>query len=144
MALQPLFPGKVFKRVQFSCMLDICSVTGTLSTPTITEPPSVECQDLLIPHKSMHASWEQECQDLGLQSCPKDKGCTKCCPQGDSNAAPPACQTSTIPLSHSFPFSVTQRSLMGVDMFVIYLQGKCDVMASRQIGPPPVTKMSAT
>ena len=24
-------------------------VTNTLSTPTITEPPSVECQDLLIP-----------------------------------------------------------------------------------------------
>ena len=24
-------------------------VTGTLSTPTIMEPPSVECQDLLIP-----------------------------------------------------------------------------------------------
>ena len=24
-------------------------VTDTLSTPTITEPPSVECQDLLIP-----------------------------------------------------------------------------------------------
>ena len=64
MALQPLFPGKVFYRVQFSCMLVICSVTDILSTPTITEPPSVECQDLLFPHRSMHMSWEQECQDL--------------------------------------------------------------------------------
>ena len=27
-------------------MLVICSVTDTLSTPTIMEPPSVECQDL--------------------------------------------------------------------------------------------------
>ena len=39
-------------------MLVICSVTDTLSTPTIsiTEPPSVECQDLSIPNRSMHAS----------------------------------------------------------------------------------------
>ena len=31
-------------------------------TPTITEPPSVECQDLLIPHRSMHGD------DLRFQS----------------------------------------------------------------------------
>ena len=27
-------------------------VSDALSTPTITEPPSLECQDLLIPHRS--------------------------------------------------------------------------------------------
>ena len=27
-------------------------VSDTLSTPTITEPSSVECQDLLIPHRN--------------------------------------------------------------------------------------------
>ena len=31
-------------------------------TPTITEPPSVECQDLLIPHRSLHGD------DLRFQS----------------------------------------------------------------------------
>ena len=31
-------------------------------TPTITEPPSVECQDLLIPNRSMHGD------DLRFQS----------------------------------------------------------------------------
>ena len=36
------------------------SVTGILSTTAITEPPWVECQNLLIPHRSMHASWGLE------------------------------------------------------------------------------------
>ena len=35
-------------------MLVILCVIDTLSTPVITEPPSVECQDLLIPYISMH------------------------------------------------------------------------------------------
>ena len=40
-------------------------VTDTLSTPTITEPPSVECQDLLIPHRSMCALWKRvDCSEL--------------------------------------------------------------------------------
>ena len=63
---------------------DICSVTDTLSTPTITESPSVECQDLFISHRSishaMHASWEQECQDLGFLVSSEGQGLHKMLP----------------------------------------------------------------
>ena len=34
---------------------------------------------------------------------PKDQGCTKCCPRGDSNPAYPACQASAVPLGYSSP-----------------------------------------
>ena len=44
-------------------------VTDTLSTPTITEPPSVECQDLLIPTRSNACVARI---DLGLKSHPND------------------------------------------------------------------------
>ena len=44
-------------------------VTDTLSTPTITEPPSVECQDLLIPTR-LNACVARI--DLGLKSHPND------------------------------------------------------------------------
>ena len=40
-------PGTLFQWVWFSCMLIICSVTDIFSIPTITEPPLVECQDLV-------------------------------------------------------------------------------------------------
>ena len=35
----------------------ICSETDTLSTLIITEKPSIECQDLSIPHRSICVSW---------------------------------------------------------------------------------------
>ena len=44
-------------------------VTDTLSTPTITEPPSVEFQDLLIPTRSNVCVARI---DLGLKSHPND------------------------------------------------------------------------
>ena len=44
-------------------------VTDTLSTPTITESPSVECQDLLIPTRSNACVARI---DLGLKSHPND------------------------------------------------------------------------
>ena len=90
---------------QFLCMLVICSVTDTLSTPIITKSPLLVCQDLLFPHRSMHASWEQESQDLGY-SLLKKKGCTKCCIQWDSNPAIPACQTRAIPLGQGSPLCI--------------------------------------
>ena len=43
--------------------------TDTLSTPTITEPSSVECQDLLIPTRSNACVARI---DLGLKSHPND------------------------------------------------------------------------
>ena len=50
-------PGTLFQQVWFSCMLVICSVSDTLLKPTFTETPSVECQNLLILHRSMCALW---------------------------------------------------------------------------------------
>ena len=46
-------------------------VTDTLSTPTITEPPSIKCQDLLI-----QTRWNACVAriDLGLKSHPSDWG----------------------------------------------------------------------
>ena len=44
-------------------------VTDTLSTPTTTEPPSMECQDLLIPTRSNACVARI---DLGLKSHPND------------------------------------------------------------------------
>ena len=44
-------------------------VTDTLSTLTITDPPSVECQDLLIPTRSNACVARI---DLGLKSHPND------------------------------------------------------------------------
>ena len=51
------------------CMLGICFVTDTLSTPTILVPYSLECQDPLIPTRF------NACVatiDLGLKSHPND------------------------------------------------------------------------
>ena len=47
-------------------------VTDTLSTPTIAKPPSVECQDLLIPTRSYACVARI---DLGLKSHPNDCYC---------------------------------------------------------------------
>ena len=58
------------------CMLGICFVTRTFSTPTISAPPSVECKDLLIPTR-LNACAARI--DLGLKShlndcCQKEGG----------------------------------------------------------------------
>ena len=62
-----IFPCPLLFLAIYALHAEHLFITNTLSTPTITEPPSVECQDLLIPTRS-NACLARK--DLGLKSHP--------------------------------------------------------------------------
>ena len=64
-----IFPCPILFLAIYALHAGYLFVTDTLSTPTITEPPSVECQDLLIPTRSNACVARI---DLGLKSHPND------------------------------------------------------------------------
>ena len=87
-----LTPGALFWQVKFSCMLVNCSVTKILSTPTITEPPSVKCQE------SFNSSQINTCVvEIGVLG-----PLFIVSSEGDSNPAPPSCKISAGPLGHGY------------------------------------------
>ena len=52
-ALQPIYRMDIILTSLVLVHAGYLFVTDTLSTTTITKPPSVECQDLKTPHKSI-------------------------------------------------------------------------------------------
>ena len=64
-----IFPCQLLFLAIYALHAGYLFVTDTLSTPTIAEPPSVECQDPLIPTR-----WNACVAriDLGLKSHPND------------------------------------------------------------------------
>ena len=105
-------------------------VTDTLSTPTITEPPSVECQDLLIPTRSNACVARI---DLGFKSNPNDWAMRyKSLAYGDyalTNRNHVFCYHQLCHPFHGYSYTKLQRtrSLSNVILFELPHQSKLQV-----------------